>query len=736
MSARRRPYALMLALLVAFALSGLTGLQMQQARASGAAPILLVVNSAAPNKFGAFLGEILRAEGIASFTTVELSALESPTLTAAKLVVLAETPLTSAQAALFTGYVAGGGRLVAMRPDSQLDATLGLTRAGTNTTQGYIAINTADATGAGLSGVSLPFYGTASNFTPGAGASTLAQLYSGRSISTAYAAVLRSGSTATWAYDLGRSVAYARQGNPANAGVDRDGQPPIRTTDIFYNAIDLERVSLPTADIQMRLFSRVIGDLLADSTPLPRLWYFPDAKRTILVLTGDDHGQPAVHFNTLVSNVESRGGHISLYAPRYAPNPTAADTATWRAAGHEVGLHPYAYADGVSFAQAFITNENWFSSQGRGAPSRTERMHQVEWQGWTDAATVMANRGIGMDLSFYTWGPSITRTDGSQVQGYIAGSGLPMRFVNESGALLPIYQQATTLVDEAMIGVISSYAGNYTTAQALNISRAIIDQSQAGNYTALATQFHVDYYPFGEVTPWVHGIMDHAVSLGIPMWTAEHWLNYTEARVATNVDSLAWDAASGTLSFRVVVPASSDAQSLMLPNSFGGKTLSSATVNGAGAGVTTQTISGRTTSFLSLGAGTHNVVASYVQGGQAATSTPTAQGTATNTPVGPTATPTTTSAPTSAPTVRPDRTSSATSVTCAPRSPCDLNASTRPRSRRSGEVSIPSRGSTSADSWRVGHRITGAETPRGTASSPRHCETGRCADATFPAPCR
>ena len=46
---------------------------------------------------------------------------------------------------------------------------------------------------------------------------------------------------------------------------------PICTNDIFYNWIDKDRVHIPHADIQMRLFARTITDLLADTLPLPRL---------------------------------------------------------------------------------------------------------------------------------------------------------------------------------------------------------------------------------------------------------------------------------------------------------------------------------------------------------------------------------------------------------------------------------------------------------------------------------
>ena len=89
---------------------------------AGTPPILLVVNATAPNPFGGYLAEILRAEGVQSFSTVALSSVTASTLSGAKLVVLAETPLTAPQASLFTTYVNGGGRLVAMRPDAQLAA--------------------------------------------------------------------------------------------------------------------------------------------------------------------------------------------------------------------------------------------------------------------------------------------------------------------------------------------------------------------------------------------------------------------------------------------------------------------------------------------------------------------------------------------------------------------------------------------------------------------------------------
>src|SRR3974377_413415 len=89
-------------------------------------PILLIVNSSASNKFGAYLGEILRAEGLNAFDQVELNNLTAAQLGQYDLAILVQTPLSSAQASMLNTYVTGGGALLAMRPDSQIAGLFGL----------------------------------------------------------------------------------------------------------------------------------------------------------------------------------------------------------------------------------------------------------------------------------------------------------------------------------------------------------------------------------------------------------------------------------------------------------------------------------------------------------------------------------------------------------------------------------------------------------------------------------
>ena len=448
--------------------------------------------------------------------------------------------------------------------------------------------------------------------------------------------MVKFGRTAAWSFDLARSTAYVRQGDPAYAGLDRDGfvceaMPCYRTNDIFFQTIDLQRVGVPHADVQMRLFSRVIANLLADSEPLPRLWYFPGASRTMLIPTGDSHTSDPVRYAALIAAVESVGGRISIYLSRYI-DLSASPVATWVTSGHEVAVHPYFQPDGLTgdFAAGYAVAFNWFTSGVPVPPGPTVRHHSLEWGGWVDPVSVMAARGLRIDLSYYPWGPAMNNpTLATQAHGYITGSGLPMRFIDANGAVVAgglcppcppnggVYQQATALADEQLVTGV--YSQGLTANQALAVSRQLIDDSQAGGYSAIATQFHVDAYLFDEVRPWVDGTLSYAASQQVPMWTSARWLRFVEARAATRIDNLGWNSGTGQLTFGLTIPAGSEPQSLTLPQSFGGRVFAVLTVDGQTVAPTLQAVNGLATQFFSIaplgGGGQRQVVAQYVAPG-------------------------------------------------------------------------------------------------------------------------
>ena len=272
---------------------------------TSASPILLLTSSTRP--FSSYVGEILKAEGLNSYTTLDISRLSISLLNAFSVAVVGEMPLTPTDVATLTSWVNGGGRLITLRPDTQLASLLGITYQGTTLTNGYLLVNTASGPGAGIVGQTIQYHGPADRYTV-TGATTVATLYSSATASTTSPAVTirnvgsNGGQAAAFTYDLARSVVYTRQGNPAWAGQDRDhveGAAEIMSTDLFFGAapgdvqpdwVNLDKVAIPQADEQQRLLANMIELMSRDRTPTPRFWYLPRGLKAAVVMTGDDHG--------------------------------------------------------------------------------------------------------------------------------------------------------------------------------------------------------------------------------------------------------------------------------------------------------------------------------------------------------------------------------------------------------------------------------------------------------------
>ncbi|MBZ0289759.1 MAG: hypothetical protein K8I30_19205, partial [Anaerolineae bacterium] len=632
-------------------------------------PILVVYNDGAPNKFGRYLGEILRAEGLNSYDMTALSSLTSSSqLAGYRVVILAETPLNSTQAGYFSTYVNNGGYLIAMRPDAQIKGLFGLNAASSALSNGYLKM-TGSGPSQGLSTATLQIHGDTDRYTVTGGTVTIAQLYSSANNSTTFPAVVRSsnGRGTAFLYDLARNVAYTRQGNPNNGSVDTDGDNVLRTIDLFQTSgggtpwVDLDKVPIPQADEQQRLFARLIKDAIGTRYPMPQLWYFPGTAKTMLIPTGDGHANPKSYFQSVINNVIAHNGRITVYLTGWGGlELTNNDLLNWAAQGNSFGIHPYGSPQPTNYAQldsGFTQVEDWFAGRYTVPQSRTARNHQVTWVGWTDAADIDAAHGIAMDTNFYSWGAWLQKADDSWAHGYVTGSGQPMKFIKANGTIVPVFQQLTQIVDEQFFAIAGGFEG-LNIPQALAVSRGLIDASEAGDYAALMTQFHIDYDSWGEVEGWMTGTLDYAHGKNIPIWNADQWLNFTETRHGANFNNMSWNGPSHTLTFNLSAPTlAGTTLSTILPLSYPGGNLDTVTVDGAPASFTFQTIKGVTVAFVTTSAANHTIVADYTgsDGTPTPTYTPSITPTASNTPiVSPTPIPSNT--PTHTPTNTPTNT--------------------------------------------------------------------------------
>jgi hypothetical protein len=617
-------------------------------RPAAASPILVLINERADNPFGLYLAEILRAEGLNCFQIAHTSDFGNAPLRWYDLILLAEGPLGSDQVQLLEGYVSRGGRLVAMRPDARLSSLLGVERVAGSTAEGYVQVEASHPIGRGIATEALQFHGTAGHYRL-AGARVVAWLLGDANTPTGFPALTvhrhRRGQAALWAFDLARSVAYTRQGNPAWANRERDGLKGVRAADMFEGWVDLDRLGIPQADEQQRLLANLLSVLSQDARPLPRLWYFPGAAQTVFIPTGDSHGNPASAIEDVLARVEERGGHMSIYYTAYPTgdlrraakkallpmarlpfvrgilagrhtSPTPAQVADWRERGHEFGLHPYV-EDGLDTGWRRYWQE--FTGVGYGPVSPTTRTHRVLWEGWVETARAQAAYGIRLNLDHYHLGPAFRNEAGEWPCGYFTGSGMTMKFIDEQGHVLNIYQQLTQLADEHLLAMpwVTGEVSRLTAEEAIEVSRALLRRSLDGAYGAITAQFHVDPFVFGgqvasEEAHWLEGTLDYAAAQGIPIWSALEWLRFIEVRHDANLVDIQWHSASHRLSFDLVAQSAPDlALTVMVPQHHGNAGLAQVEVDGVPVEHRVRELGSGKYGWVSTPAGFHQVVATF-----------------------------------------------------------------------------------------------------------------------------
>lgn len=601
-------------------------------------PILIVQDAGAADRYQYFVPELLTTEGINSFQIAQLSELTSAFLARYDTVVLPHLPLSPTQATLFQAYVNAGGSLIGFRPDAQLASVFGVTPLNAILPEAWVQINPGTAHGYGLTGQTLRFHGVADRYAVN-GASVIATLYQTFTTPTASPAVtvnaFGQGQATLFAFDLAQSIVLLRQGNPAWTGYPNthDGFSTMRAsqmfmdvgTSAFWNDLsDHALADVPQADEQLRLLSKsIVLAGAAKQRPLPRFWYFPDQARALLLLTGDQHSESEQLSINEIAEIQSAGGAFTNFLWYPFGSTSSSTVAKWLSDGHALGIHfdDTSEGDGGSngshvtwagmesvltqamsaFAAAYptaplpVTTRNhyliWLSTDASGAPDPIAQ------------AKLFANAGIQLDTSFSTFPNS---------WGYMTGSGLPMRFLDTTtGAVVPVYEQATQYEDDVQLSNISYSTGwDFATAQA-HYERSLNDSLTKYN-TVVTMLFHPDswanYRAVGIKVP------QYARDHGIPSPNAAQWLSFWKSRAATAISG--FSSADNTLSFTAAgAPAG---LTLLVPETSGATSVATITVDGAAQTFAVEAYQGLRYATLTLSAGNHSVVVTYRASGSTA----------------------------------------------------------------------------------------------------------------------
>lgn len=584
-------------------------------------PILLIGTSA--NPFSYYYAEILRAEGMNAFATADIANVTASTLASYDLVILGQTPLNSAQVAMFTTWVNQGGNLIAMRPDKQLAGLLGIADSASTLSNAYLLVNTSVSPGAGIVNQAIQYHGPADVYTL-SGATAVASLYLDASTATVNPAVTvnavgsNSGKAAAFTYDLARSIVLTRQGNPAWAGEQRDAvwgtRSPQTPHNLFYgNAsfdlqpdwINLDKSFIPQADEQQRLLINLIGFMNSNRKPLPRFWYFPFGKKAVVVMTGDDHanGGTAGRFDQYKSM--SAAGCIvpnwecirsTSYVYPFSPL-TDGQALSYAASDFEVALHVttggYPWSLG-SLDSAFGTQgANWHSSYFDLLMPQTNRTHATTWSDYVSQPKVELARGVRLDLDYAT-GPSYWTLDRV---GFMNGSGMIMRFADLDGSLIDVYQGFTEMWDSP------SNPTPYSPAEPAWIntllSNALGSQGYYGAFTVLA---HTDFV----ASPLSDAVLTSALPQGVPIVSSLQMLKWLDGKGNSSFGSLSWDG--HILSFTITPGPNTNGLQAMLPATFGGSLLTGLTRGGSPVTTALQTIKGVSYAFFSAVGGNYQAI--------------------------------------------------------------------------------------------------------------------------------
>ena len=188
-----------------------------------------------------------------------------------------------------------------------------------------------------------------------------------------------------------------------------------------------------------------------------------------------------------MQHVNSYGGTYTAYL--LGTQPTAAEVNGWLAAGNGVAPH---YDDTAEASNPTYVNMNSVYDtmtqnhiNAYGVAPRTVRNHWIVWTGWSEQAEIEEAHGIRLDTNYYHWGSWLG------APGYFTGSGLPLRFSDENGRILDIFQATTQLPDE-------TWGQNI-----YNTFKTLIDRSiDQGYYGFLTANFHPPNYGSYQTSSW------------------------------------------------------------------------------------------------------------------------------------------------------------------------------------------------------------------------------------------
>ena len=483
--------------------------------------------------FGPYLRELLALEGFATIDEVPRDRLEEALAGGATGLVLPRMQLPLAVADTVAAWVHRGGKLIALHPDNALLNRLGFVPGYLHVTAGVVSFpDTPTLVGLPLDPVQVIVPTALFTAGPDLTATVLATVAGPGDTFARTPAIWQAnvgaGEVILFGFDLAKAVARLRHGDPALADMPNEIFDRIqRPSDLFRGQIDARQATVPQADILTAVLGRAVETLL----PQPRLWYYPEvAQRSVVIQTSDDDWSTLEQFEVLTGVLKEYDARCTFYVV----NGTILSTDLmdrWERDGHVFSVHPANMFDvegrpGTDEAQQFWVPQMVRENVARhveqfGRPVRTIRNHAIRWVGYMDLVYLHAELGIRAEANYFAMGAVLS--------GYLTGSGRLARSVDADGTVIDHLQIATHWSEEILVSDAHGFSERWLYSRAREFTNGIITNAATRYFTPTVFNSHpVSFATYSR--PLIESNWQTARELGVPIITAEEWVDFTDAR--------------------------------------------------------------------------------------------------------------------------------------------------------------------------------------------------------------
>lgn len=412
-----------------------------------------------------------------------------------------------------------------------------------------------------------------------------------------YKRPLGAGCVFVLAFNFGQAITALQQGRPANNFLIETENPP-KTSDLVLNE-RMRNNAVPFADLlKLHVFAAI-----AQSSPFPMLWPFPDAKRGALVISHEsgqlpddaflnaDHEKSLnIRSSWLVSHGKISKKTLKTYADDHFDIGISLIRPPTGKIYKPIGLPFFKPAA----AELNIRQQKNALASLTAAPVASCKFAGAAWsRDYTVAFRQLAAAKCRIDLSYAPSQP--------EEFGYIFGSGFPFLPIEKNGLPLPIYEFPALVDDTAGLQTLPPNAPNQLLKDAIQTYHQPVRAHFNAN-TMISSPSYLS------PKTWNDFILD-AQSLNAWITTAKNFLSFYTLRRQAAVQ-YQFHPQSRTLNISLSLPESPENFTLSLPEKTSYGSIHAIRLNGAAASAKTVTADGLF-SLIPIPPGNHSLQIQY-----------------------------------------------------------------------------------------------------------------------------